>query len=130
VPQRMIADVLRTNGADLVIHAGDIIYGGFNDATVDTLFFNYYQPHMNSTPYYLAIGNHDLHCCDFPPDWNATNWVQNTTNFQNAFYLPTNSMTGTEHFYSFDAGDVHFVALCNPWFQNYYFRNTNDQYIW
>jgi hypothetical protein len=129
--QGQIAEVLRETGGDLVLHAGDIVYATFNDGTVDTRMFNYYQPHMKNTPYFLAIGNHDLGCCSGEvSDYNPTNWPANATNFQNAFYLPTNSMTGTEHFYSFDHGDVHFVALYNPWFANYRFTNGTDQFTW
>jgi hypothetical protein len=54
----------------------------------------------------------------------------NATGFQNAFFLPTNSVTGTEHFYSFDAGDAHFAALYNPWFADYDFTNTSPQFQW
>ncbi len=43
------------------------------------------------------FGNHDLYAGDEP--------------YLRAFHLPTNSITGTEHFYSFDHGDVHFVGL-------------------
>jgi hypothetical protein len=80
----------------------------------------------------MVPGNHDLNCCvgDGQADYNPTNWLQNATNFQNSFFLPTNSVTGTEHFYSFDAGDAHFVGLYNPWFADYVFTNTSDQFRW
>ena len=45
----------------------------------------------------FAIGNHDRYA--------------NTYDFWQSFYLPTNSATGTEEFYSFDDGDGHFVVL-------------------
>jgi hypothetical protein len=122
-PQRLIAGVVRGTGADLVLHTGDIVYSGFTDATVDTRVFNYYQQHMKSTPYFFTTGNHDHNCCGGIPDTNATN-------YQIAFYLPTNSMTGTELFYSFDHADAHFVSLYNPWFANYVFTNGSPQYIW
>lgn len=130
--QFRIADLLRRTPADLVLHSGDIIYGGFRDPNIDTRFFNFYQPHMKNVPYYLSIGNHDLNCCagDGAPDWNPTNWPANVTNYQKAYYLPTNSITGTEHFYSFDHGDAHFVALYIPWYANYVFTNGSDQYMW
>ncbi len=130
VAQGDLAEVMRAAQPDLVLHGGDIVYGGFSDATADTRIFNYYEPHMRTTPYFFAVGNHDLNCCGGLVDWNPTNWVLNTTNFQNTFYLPTNSVTGTEHFYSFDDGDAHFVALYNPWFANYVFTNGSDQFMW
>ena len=131
VAQGEIANVLLAGNPDLVLHTGDIVYGSFNDGTADTRVFNYYQPHMKTTPYFMSIGNHDLGCCiGEQRDFNTTNWVLNATNYQNTFYLPTNSATGTEHFYSFDHGDVHFVALYNPWFAHYVPTNGSDQYTW
>jgi hypothetical protein len=120
--QRQIASVLRSFNPDLVIHHGDVIYGGFTDATVDTRVFNIYTQ-MKNTPFFFSAGNHDLNCCGGPPD-------NGLTNFQNAFYLPTNSMEGTELYYSFDHGDCHFVALFNPWFTSYVFTNGTAQYHW
>jgi hypothetical protein len=132
VNQGRIASVIRDARPDLVLHCGDIVYGGFNDSTADTRYFNYYRDHIKSTPYFLTVGNHDIGCCGGGevPDMNATNWFLNATNFQNAYYLPTNSLTGTEHFYSFDHGDAHFVSLYNPWFSNYRFLTGTDQLAW
>ena len=127
-----MAKVIREANPDLVLHCGDLVYQGFNDRTVDWRLFNYYQPHMASTPYFMAVGNHDLNCCvgDGAPDYSPTNWFLNATNFQNSFYLPTNTVTGTEHFYSFDAADAHFVALYNPWFADYDFTRDKAQLQW
>jgi hypothetical protein len=120
--QRQIAAVLRGFAPDLVIHHGDIIYGGFTDTTVDTRVFNIYTQ-MKNTPFFFSAGNHDLNCCGGPPD-------NTLSNFQSAFYLPTNSVSGSERFYSFDHGDAHFVALYNPWFTSYVFDETTEQYMW
>ncbi len=125
-----IATVLRNLSPDIVLHGGDIIYGGFTDATADTRYFSYYQPQIRSTPWFLSLGNHDLNCCGGDPDANNSSWPTLATNFQNTFYLPTNSLTGTKHFYSFDHGDVHFVALFNPWFAAYVPAAGRDQYQW
>src|SRR4051812_13970659 len=57
-----IAEVVRRAHPDLVLHCGDLVYQGFNDRTVDWRFFNYYQPHMAGTPFFMAVGNHDLNC--------------------------------------------------------------------
>ncbi|MCI0748780.1 MAG: metallophosphoesterase family protein, partial [Verrucomicrobia subdivision 3 bacterium] len=121
--QSQIASVLRGLGAELVIHVGDLVYGGFSDATADTRIFNFYQPHMKNTPFFCTPGNHEHNCCGGIDD-------RGITNYQNVFYLPTNSVTGTEHFYSFDHGDAHFVSLYNPWFANYVFTNESPQFMW
>lgn len=127
---RILADL----SPDLVLHGGDIIYGGFDDLTPDARVFAPYlrdTGQMGNTPFYFSIGNHDLNCCGGDPaEWNPTNMVANAPSFQNTFYLPTNSVTGTEHFYSFDDGDVHFVGLYNPWFTVYEFTPATEQYRW
>jgi hypothetical protein len=128
--QRQIATVLRDLNPEIVLHGGDVIYGGFTDATADTRFFDYYQAQLRSTPWFLSVGNHDLNCCGGTPDNNTNSWAVRAANFQNTFYLPTNSATGTEHFYSFDHGDVHFVALFNPWFTAYVPTAASDQFQW
>jgi hypothetical protein len=130
--QTKIADVIQRANPDFVLHCGDLVYQGFNDRSVDWRLFNYYQSHMARVPYYMVPGNHDLNCCvgDGQPDYNPTNWLENATNFQNSFFLPTNTATGTEHFYSFDAGDAHFIGLYNPWFADYNFTPMSEQFRW
>jgi hypothetical protein len=131
--QGAVAQVMRDLQPDLVLHGGDIVYGGFDDKTPDTRVFGYYQRQtgqMQNTPFYFSYGNHDLNCCGGTPELNLTNWVLNGVSFQRTFYLPTNSATGTSHFYSFDDGDVHFVACYNPWFSAYEFLKTDIQYQW
>ncbi len=127
---RILADL----APELVLHGGDIIYGGFDDLTPDSRVFAPYlrdTGQMGNTPFYFSLGNHDLNCCGGDPkEWNPTNMALNAFSFQNTFYLPTNSATGTEHFYSFDHGDVHFVALYNPWFTVYDFTASTEQYRW
>ncbi len=110
-----------TSNPDLVVHCGDVVSRDFNDTSVGTEFFNPFQPLIKNTPVYLIPGNHDTDSM-FGGDGG--------TNFQNAFYLPTNSATGTELFYSFDHGDVHFVCLFDPWFRVYVPTVGDAQYNW
>jgi hypothetical protein len=120
--QFQIAEVLRRAAPDLVLHVGDIMYYSFDVRAADMKCLSVYQPHMKSTPYFFAFGNHDLYSGD--------------SHFLETFYLPTNSATGTEHFYSFDHGDVHFGALFVPQrsqdllFTNYYLGDGTLQYQW
>jgi hypothetical protein len=95
--QFSIARELLEHNKDLVFHVGDIVYFSFNYDTADFRFFGIYEEQLRSTPYFFAIGNHD----DY----------QDLAALIASVYLPTNSATGTEHYYSFDHGDVHFVAL-------------------
>ena len=120
--QFQIADVIRRAAPDLVLHVGDVMYYSFNVLAADMKCLSIYQPHKKSTPYFFAFGNHDLYSGDSP--------------FLETFYLPTNSLTGTEHFYSFDHGDVHFSALFVPvraldaLFPNYYLGDDTLQFRW
>ncbi|HYV26974.1 MAG TPA: metallophosphoesterase [Candidatus Eisenbacteria bacterium] len=107
IQQYQIADRIREAAPDLVKHVGDVIYPEFTTGRTDLKCLSVYRPHMQNTPYYFAFGNHDLY---------ATNGDQP---FLEAFYLPTNSMSGTEHYYSFDHGDAHFAVLFVPFLYQY-----------
>ena len=85
---------------------------------------------MKSVPYFTAIGNHELYHGDAA--------------YLNAFHLPTNNLptlglkppnldypfSGTEHFYSFDVGDVHVSVLYNPWYAHHNFSKDTNQLHW
>src|SRR6266542_2562534 len=120
--QYQIADVIRRAAPDLVLHVGDMIYYSFDVRAADMKCLSVYQPHMKSTPYFFVFGNHDLYSGD--------------SHFLETFYLPTNSVTGTEHFYSFDHGDVHFSALFVPLrnqdalYPDYYLGDDTPQRRW
>lgn len=122
-PQYEIAKQLENSGVDLVLHAGDIIYTEFTLDRADFRCLSVYGRHMRTTPYYFTFGNHDLYSGSDQP-------------FLDTFYLPTNSMTGTEHYYSFDHGDAHFVSLfiptLTPFVQSpqYQLSEGSPQYRW
>jgi hypothetical protein len=82
---------------DLLMHVGDLIYYNFSQYSADLRCFSLYNDFMRKTPVYLALGNHDSYITK--------------AEVLSAFYLPSNPVTSTEHYYSFDHGDVHFVAL-------------------
>lgn len=100
VPQFQVARAVAQSGADLVLHVGDVIYEVFTFGLADTRCLSIYGPHMRSTPYFFTMGNHELYYGDAA--------------YRETFSLPTNSATGTSHFYSFDHGDAHFVSLYVP----------------
>ncbi|PYI87905.1 MAG: hypothetical protein DME26_04635 [Verrucomicrobia bacterium] len=127
VPQFQIANLIKESAPDLVLHVGDIIYPGFTTGYVDLRCLSVYRPHMRSTPYYFVFGNHDLYS-DPGPNGDRP--------FLEAFYLPTNSATGTKHFYSFDHGDAHFTVLFMPYliqfaqYPQYRMEIGSTQYNW
>jgi hypothetical protein len=102
--QFAMARRIREASGDLVLHTGDVTYFALEYVHVDTRFLSVYGEQMRGTPCFATIGNHDLYSA-------AADAV-----YLDTFYLPTNSATGTEHYYSFDHGNVHFVSLFAPWF--------------
>ena len=99
--QFQLADVMASLEPDLVLHVGDITYPYFHLGYADTRCLSVYGAQMRGTPFYFTPGNHEL--------YSGTDQY-----YIDTFYLPTNSATGTKHFYSFDHGDAHFVSLCVP----------------
>lgn len=107
---------------DLVLVSGDVVADSYDREAAGFQFFGVFERLVRRTPFYLVPGNHDT-----TPGFGGDLEGQN---FQNAFFLPTNSATGSELFYSFDHGDVHFVGLFNPWFMAYVFSLGDAQYAW
>ena len=105
--QYRVAELLENSGAELVLHTGDIIYEQFKLGNVDTKCLSVHGRHMRSTPYYFTMGNHELSA-------EGPSQVPDEVPYLESFYLPTNTMSGTEHYYSFDHGDAHFVCLWVP----------------
>lgn len=83
---------------DLVIHTGDLVYPEGERKDYREAFFVPFAPLIENTPFYPSIGNHDVRADDAAP-------------LLEAFHLPTNDADGSERFYSFDYGSVHFVCL-------------------
>jgi len=108
--QHAVARVVQALAPDLVLVPGDLVYPSYTTDRQDFRFFSVYGPHMRTTPYYAVAGNHDVGYND-------------QAAFFNAFHLPTNSVSESNHaashttpesYYSFDHGDVHFVGLFVP----------------
>ena len=94
--QAAVAAQLNAETVNFGLHVGDIIYPGGEAHYYDPRYFTPYAPLLRHTPIWAAIGNHD----EVTP-----------SSFNNAWYLPTNPVNGSERFYSFDYGDIHLVAL-------------------
>jgi hypothetical protein len=132
VAQHSLAGAMEQAGADLVMHVGDVMEEVVDpDGQEDLRCLSVYGHMMRSVPFFFTIGNHDAGDNGDGVDSDSADWYLST------FYLPTNSVFGTEHFYSFDHGDVHFVALYLPWLQadtselsNYDMYVGSAQYDW
>jgi len=122
IAQYEIARVLREAAPDLVLHTGDVLYPLFETNRVDARCLSVYGVQMRTTPFFFTIGNHDLFGGDAA--------------YLESFFLPTNTATGTEHFYSFEHGDVHFCSLflptrsLNALYPNYVLGEGTAQYQW
>ena len=105
------------------VHSGDIVYGGGDCSGSNSgwnqylnAYFDVYEDSLKDTPFYTAIGNHELNSgyCGYD-------------SYTDVYYLPENApSSATEHYYSFDWGNVHVVALNTE--EN--FSNGSTQYNW
>lgn len=83
---------------DLGLVLGDVIYEAGEAVDFTPKYFTPYRAIIRRSVWYPVVGNHDVATSNGQP-------------FLDAFYLPTNSQDGTEKYYSFDYGNVHFTAL-------------------
>jgi hypothetical protein len=116
LPQFQIAEQLEGSPADFLMHVGDIVYPAITHFNSDFRCFSTYHQQMRGTPWFVALGNHEMYL-----DREAA---------LQSFYLPTNSVTGTEHYYSFDHGDVHFVTVWADLQAAADYKPGSAQYAW
>lgn len=91
--QRAIARRMSAVGFDLMVFLGDIAYEDGTPRQLERNFFAVYRDFLRYVPAYPAIGNHERQTRLGRPYFEA-------------FVLPE-----PERYYSFDWGDVHFVAI-------------------
>ena len=97
--QGLVRDQLDTVHFDLMLHTGDIVYGGGTLSQYDNEFFGEYGEFIESVPVFPTSGNHDYETDSAGP-------------YRQVFAVPENGGPyGLERWYSFNWGDVHFVAL-------------------
>ncbi|MBA3460254.1 MAG: metallophosphoesterase [Deltaproteobacteria bacterium] len=91
--QQAILKRMTESPFDFVVVLGDIAYESGTAAQLQGKFFAIYQQIMRYAPIFPAIGNHERRTSQGRPYFEA-------------FVLPE-----PERYYSFDWGDVHFVAI-------------------
>jgi sarcosine oxidase gamma subunit len=97
--QRAVLQQLGTVPFDLMLHLGDIAYESGTRVQLESYFFDVYADLLENFAVFPASGNHEYGSDDAAP-------------FREAFVLPENGgPEGRERWYSYDWGDVHFVAL-------------------
>jgi hypothetical protein len=79
--------------AEFGILTGDIVYPDGESSMYDSVLMTPWRPLLANTAVWPALGNHDWH-------------VDPDQNFVKEWSLPNN-----EHYYSFDYGNAHFIAL-------------------
>ncbi|MDB6027318.1 MAG: uncharacterized protein JWM68_3541 [Verrucomicrobiales bacterium] len=96
-----------TRHTDLWLMLGDNAYDTGTDTEFQEAVFEMYSKMLSKSVLWPTLGNHETA--------QATNFV-NTYPYFNIFTLPTNGVaggiaSGTEHYYSFDYANIHFVCL-------------------
>lgn len=99
---------LGSNNGEIMILLGDNAYTNGTDAEYQTGFFSAYQSSILKNHVVMpAPGNHDYY---------STNQASRTGAYYQNFTMPTaaesgGTASGTEAFYSWERGDVHFISL-------------------
>ncbi len=93
--------------ADVFLLLGDNAYTSATDAEYQTDLFEQYPGFMRTTPAWACIGNHEGFVADS---------VAQTGPYYDVFTLPASAEaggvpSGSESYYSFDYGNIHFVVL-------------------
>jgi hypothetical protein len=94
-----VYQAIADQGCSFVLNTGDLVNEGKNESEwVD--FLDKSEPLMDEIPLMGCIGNHD-----------DDDTEGDTALYNKIFAFPRNSSNNFEDFYSFDYGNVHFVAL-------------------
>ncbi len=93
--------------ADLLLMLGDNAYESGKDSEYQRGLFNIYQSMLQRSVLWPSIGNHDAKSSDSASQTGA---------YFNIFSLPKNgdaggAASGTEAYYSFNYGRIHFICL-------------------
>ncbi|RKG96139.1 PKD domain-containing protein [Corallococcus sp. CA053C] len=96
--QKKVAQSMLTNRPDLFVALGDNAYASGTEAEFQTNLFAPMAALLAQVPMFATPGNHEY----------VTNEAQP---YLDNLYLPTNNAEGSERYYSFDWGHVHFVSI-------------------
>jgi hypothetical protein len=96
-----------TSPANVWLLLGDNAYNNGTDDEYTRGFFNVYPTILRNTVVWPSPGNHEFGASDSPTQSGP---------YYNAFTMPTQGQaggvpSGTEAYYAFDYGNVHFIAL-------------------
>ncbi len=109
--QRAVRDAyynyIESNVTDGILFLGDNAYDDGYDSEYQTAFFDIYEDKLKHSIAWSTLGNHDGHQADSGSQ---------TGPYYDIFTFPTAAESGgmpsgTEAYYSFDYGNVHFIVL-------------------
>ena len=110
--QRAVRDAFYSyagsNHTDMILFLGDNAYNSGTDGEYQyAIFENMYEAMLQNTVSYSCLGNHDGYSADSG---------NQTGPYYDIFTFPKNAEggglpSGTEAYYSFDYGNIHFIAL-------------------
>jgi hypothetical protein len=101
-------DYIGSQHTDMILFLGDNAYTNGTDTEYQTAIFqNMYEQKLKNTIAWSCMGNHD---------GNSANSSTQTGPYYDIFTFPTNGecggiASGTEAYYSFDYGNIHFIIL-------------------
>lgn len=92
---------------DMYIHVGDMAYTDGANYEFQRAFFNIYTEQLRQVVVWPSMGNHE---------GNTSRGMTGKGPYYDAYVLPTQAeaggvASGTEAYYSFDVGRIHFVCL-------------------
>ncbi|MFP2933612.1 metallophosphoesterase, partial [Pyxidicoccus sp. 3LG] len=96
--QKQVAAAMLAVRPELFVALGDNAYSSGTESEIQSNLFLPMEALLAEVPFFASLGNHEY----------VTNQGQP---YLDNFYLPTNNPAKTERYYSFDWGNVHFVAL-------------------
>ena len=109
--QRLVFEGMRTalgeRKLDLYLHVGDMAYGSGTDPEFSRNFYAIYDPTLRNTVCWPSMGNHE----------GATSKGKDGVGpYYDGYICPTKAEaggvpSGTEAYYSFDYGKVHYICL-------------------
>lgn len=92
---------------DGYLHVGDMAYGSGMDSEFQGFFFDSYAATLRNTVCWASMGNHE---------GRHSNGAEGVGPYYDAYVCPENGEagglpSGTEAYYSFDYGEMHFICL-------------------
>ncbi|WP_375760540.1 metallophosphoesterase [Corallococcus exercitus] len=96
--QKKVASSMLANKPELFVALGDNAYASGTETEFQTNLFTPMAALLAQVPMFATPGNHEY----------VTNEAQP---YLDNLYLPTNNAEGSERYYSFDWGHVHFVSI-------------------